>query len=46
MEKPPFIDPHSQLNKVTFSFLLEIELAQPSVASCDKKPDVPGKDEP
>ena len=48
VDKPPFVDPHSELNKVTFSFLLEIKLAlaQPSVASCENEPEASGKDEP
>lgn len=46
VDKPPFEDPQSLPSEVTFILLLGINLTQPSVASCDKEPDVLGEDEP
>ena len=44
VDKPPFVDFHSLLNKVTLNFLLELEIEPFSGPSCDVEA-VLGKDE-
>ena len=35
VDSPPLVDPHSILRRVTFSFLLEVEIEQPPGASSE-----------
>ena len=44
VDKPPFVDVHSLLNRVTFNFLEEVDSELLSWPSCDVEA-VPGKDD-
>ena len=45
VDKPPFVDRHSLLNRVTFSVPLEAKVDPLSRHSCDVEADVLGKEE-
>ena len=44
VDKPPFVDLHSLLNRVTLNFLEEVDSELLSLSSCDVEA-VPGKDD-